>query len=53
MITCLRLLRKLREAGKVGLSNKIKNSDYYDPGDLQRLCTIITNGYGTFILKKS
>jgi radical SAM superfamily enzyme YgiQ (UPF0313 family) len=32
-----RLLRRLRESGKVDLANEIKNSDYYDAGDLQRL----------------
>ncbi len=32
-----RLLRKLKECGRVGLYEQIKNSDYYDPGVLQKL----------------
>ena len=32
-----RLLRKLRESEKADLAEEIKNCDYYDAGDLQRL----------------
>ena len=32
-----KLLRGLRESGKVDLANEIRNSDYHDAGDLQRL----------------